>query len=180
MSASKRTKRRAWKPVFRNDGCVEIPLTRGKRAIIDRADLTLAQSGVWHAHQVTRKGRVNWYAVARFGRKLVRLHRLLLNAPEHMDIDHANGNGLDNRRSNLRLCTKTQNRANQHTISGKSRFRGVWFNIVRKKWCAMIAKTGRRYNLGYFDTEEEAARAYDRKAIELYGEFAAPNFPISA
>lgn len=98
-----------------------------------------------------------------------------------MMIDHKNGNGLDNRRSNLRFCTNAQNQHNQRkwgSRSGKplsSRYKGVSWHR-RGHWRAKIQAQGKRRYLGQFQSEEAAARAYDRAARELHGEFAVLNF----
>jgi hypothetical protein len=100
------------------------------------------------------------------------MHRLIMQAPKGMVVDHINGNGLDNRRCNLRLCTPAQNRRNRHKhAGGRSRFLGV--SPCGDKWNARVAG---RY-LGLFDDEVEAAKARDRKARQLYGEHAWLNFP---
>jgi len=91
-------------------------------------------------------------------------------------VDHRNGNGLDNRRANLRPATKSQNGANRLiAASNKSGFKGV--DLKKGRWRAQIKVVGSKIHLGYFDLAEEAARAYDMAAIEAFGEFATLNFP---
>ena len=90
-------------------------------------------------------------------------------------VDHINQDPLDNRRQNLRLATRSQNAANLGPYANNtSGYKGVDFN--RGKWRARITQDGVRYFLGTFDTAEDAARAYDQKALELFGEFASLNF----
>jgi HNH endonuclease/AP2 domain len=104
----------------------------------------------------------------------IRMHRLILGVLDQpdIDVDHIDGNGLNNKRSNLRLATKSQNLANQKIrTDGISRFKGV--SQKGKYWKAKCKNIW----LGSFKTEEEAAKAYDKKAKELYGEFARLNFP---
>lgn len=123
------------------------------------------------------------YAQTRFkqGNKLTGylMHRLILKVPVgHPDqVDHINGNTLDNREENLRRVTQSQNKANRCSKRGKSKFKGVVWDKQVSKWKSSIGKDHKHINIGRFQTEEEAARAYDKKAIELYGEYAKLNFP---
>ena len=106
------------------------------------------------------------------------MHRAILNAPKGLLVDHIDGNGLNNRKSNLRLCTFAQNAHNSRPRrNSSSRYKGVCWHKLKKKWTVSIYKGGKRTYLGYYDDEIEAALAYDRKAEELFGEFAYLNFP---
>lgn len=107
------------------------------------------------------------------------LHREVTGAKRGEIVDHINGDGLDNRRGNLRLATVGQNRANSRKIKiGHSKYKGV---TVRKGfWNGVIRYGGKTHHLGTFATEEDAARAYDKRAFELHGEFAKLNFPDGA
>jgi len=112
------------------------------------------------------------------------LHRLIMNTPKGMQTDHINGDPLDNRKENLRICTVAENAWNRGASkNNKSGFKGVkrcggsWYEGTIK-WMASINFEGKRMHLGVYDIPEEAARAYDAKAIELHGEFAQTNFPI--
>lgn len=116
----------------------------------------------------------NGYAVARDkkSRKVIYMHRLLLNNPAGI-VDHTNGDKLDNRRSNLRTCTNAQNSRNQKIRSNNtSGFKGVSKNGGRDKWEAYIRTNYKRKFLGYYDTPEEASKAYKNAALELHKEFA--------
>lgn len=109
------------------------------------------------------------------------LHRELLgvqHAGRSVEVDHVNGNKLDNRRENIRLCQRGLNNANRRKLrDGKqSKFRGVTWAKDKQRWQAQIGFRGKNIMLGRFKTEEEAARAYDKEARKLYGEFARPNF----
>jgi len=104
------------------------------------------------------------------------MHRAILNAPPRMDVDHINGNGLNNTRENLRLCTRSQNMMNQRLKGGTSRFRGVSWLKGGAKWHAQVRANGKRLHLGLFTDETEAAMAYDAAARELFGDFARLNF----
>ncbi len=105
------------------------------------------------------------------------MYRLIMNAPKGMVVDHYDGNGLNNCRANLRICTRQQNAYNSRRSGGTSQFKGVHFEKATGKWRATITLKGEHFDLGLYDDEVEAARAYDRKAIELFGEFAYLNFP---
>ena len=105
------------------------------------------------------------------------LHRLLL--PNSKEVDHEDMNGLNNTRKNLRECTKSQNGMNKKKYKNNtSGYKCVYFNKKRKKYEAYIVKNKKKKHIGYFDTAIKAAKAYDKKAIELFGKFNNLNFPI--
>lgn len=153
-----------------------ISLSKGKFAIISECDYELVSQIEWHAK---RDGR-RYYACGWVGphesRKLVKLHRFILNPPDDMEVDHINGNGLDCRRENMRVCTKTQNMRNRRKFKGVSRYKGVDWYGRSNKWRARIRVNGKLLHLGYFEEESAAARAYDLAAIEHFGRFANLNF----
>jgi hypothetical protein len=94
-----------------------------------------------------------------------------------VEVDHRNGDGLDNRRCNLRLCTRAQNCQSMKIAPGKaSLFRGVTWHAASNSWRARISLVGKRLHLGLFSEERAAAKAYDDAAKELHGEFAILNF----
>lgn len=143
-------------------------------AEIDDEDFGLA-SLQWSLVQRRNKQ----YACARIGGRRVYLHRYLMGEPPGMVVDHhPDPNGLNCRRSNLRVCTRSQNMGNakKHDDS-KSRYKGVYFEESSGKHIAQICVQGQRIKIGRFDSAEDAARAYDIKATELFGEFAKLNFP---
>lgn len=146
---------------------------QGRRMLVDADDFQFVSSSRWNLHR-SKCGRL----YAQNGRGL--LARLLLDAPEGMHVDHKNGNTLDNRRCNLRVCTHSENQWNRKRSHGATKLKGVTRisdpRAVRK-WRATIQKHGRRTTLGMFYTALEAAFAYDSAAVELFGEFASPNFP---
>lgn len=117
------------------------------------------------------------------GYRRVYLHRRVLKAPSGLEVDHRNRNKLDNRRANLRLATGTQNKRNagpRRTYAGKptnSPYKGVFLHRQSGRWNARIRHSGRQHSLGYFDDQVDAARAYDKAALEHHGEFACINFP---
>lgn len=152
----------------------EIKLTKGQVALIDAADYEFASQFKWHA--LPSHGR--FYAARRISvggvRRVLRLHRVLVDAPDDMLVDHKNGDSLDNRRDNLRICTASENSVNWHRRSAKKScaFRGV----SRHSATRWRVKLDNRH-LGLFADQTEAARAYDREALRVHGEFAITNFP---
>lgn len=153
----------------------EIVLADGSVALIDNQDFHWLSQRNWYRN-------ASGYAVCdlwgRRGGMKVLMHRLILLAPDTATVDHANGNILDNRRSNLRLATMGQQNANRAKTFGKSRFKGVYRRRDGLKWCAQAKPHGGKMTyLGSFEDEIEAARAYDTAALQFFGEFARLNFP---
>jgi len=141
--------------------------------ILDEEDLLSVSPFKWNA---AKRGRLA-YAYAYIGNHVqIWMHRVLTNAPKGMVVDHINGNGLDNRRSNLRVCEHRQNIAFGRSFTGLSRFKGVTWDKNRSKWIAQIKINYKHKMLGRFDNEEDAARAYDLAALAAWGEYAKPNF----
>jgi len=100
-----------------------------------------------------------------------------MDTPGNMDVDHANGNGLDNRRSNLRLCTTSENIQNQRPRkSGTSKYKGVGWFVRDSNWRVRIKVGDKQIHIGYFADEVEAAKAYDKMARQHFGAFARTNF----
>lgn len=98
------------------------------------------------------------------------VHRIVMDAPNHLQVDHINGNRLDCRKENLRLCTDKGNSKNKGAFSGK--YKGVHFNKQIKRWVAQITKNYKCQHIGCFKTEEEAALAYNKMAKKLHGKYA--------
>jgi hypothetical protein len=152
----------------------KIELSKGYEALVDDADFdNVSAARPWHA--VVDETRV--YArksIVRNGRwESIRLHTFITG---WAFIDHINGNGLDNRRENLRPCTAAQNAANRALRrDARTGFKGV--RAKGGKWLARIQASGVRRHLGSFETPEDAAKAYDAAAIESFGQFARLNFP---
>jgi len=106
------------------------------------------------------------------------MHRSILNVPDSLVVDHINGNGLDNRKANLRPATRSQNACNIPKYKpSRSKYKGLTWHKARRKWNARIRKNGKTYSLGYFDSQIPAAKAYDTAAKKLHKNFAKLNFP---
>ncbi len=147
-----------------------IPLGDGLYAYVDAADYDWLSRWTWSS--------VNGYAARNEKGKIVYMHRQILQAPPGKIVDHFNHNKLDDTRPNLRLCLRHENQRNQRKKRGSlSKYKGVGYSKDRHKWYAQIKIMGKDIWLGYYKDEIEAARAYDRKAVELFGEFANLNFP---
>lgn len=151
----------------------EIPLTQGFVALVDDEDYEFLSQWSW-CYKITKKGGYACRGTRIGGKpKMYYMHRTIMDEPA-CQVDHRNGNKLDNRRSNLRLATSEQNRQNQPKRSDNtSGFKGVSYDKNRGRWKATV----RGRLIGRFATAEEAARVCDREARLLYGEFAVLNFP---
>jgi hypothetical protein len=145
--------------------------------LIDAEDLALVSMFSWY---VTDKDKWKYvHKAPTEGNPFRSMHRLIMDAPDDKHVDHINGNGLDNRRSNLRLVTNQQNRWNQDSHRGSSsKYKGVFFEKRRERWRAEIRFDHRRVKLGDFPNEIEAAKAYDKIAWLCFGEYARTNFPL--
>ena len=154
----------------------EIPLTQGKLAIVDDEDYVWLSQFNWHAvgNYAVRRVRLN-PPINGLRQGVQFMHRVIMEAPHGVLIDHRNRNPLDNRRCNLRFATVSQNLMNMRKADAKrSRYKGVAYG--KEGWQSQIMKDGQSRWLGYFASEIEAARAYDAAARELFGEFAFLNF----
>ena len=156
------------------EGAKLIPLTRGKFAIVDAEDYESLDRYKWHAN----KGSRTYYARSRKNGKMIRMHRVITNAPKGLVVDHINHNGADNRKKNLRICTYAENSHNRRCgRRGSSKYKGVSRCKKKELFLACIRCDGKHYHLGRFKSEIAAAKAYDKKARELFGQFAYLNFP---
>jgi len=156
------------------EGAKLILLTQGKVALVDASDNEELIKYKWCAI----KGESTYYAVRRDGRKTVKMHREIMNAPAGLVVDHREHNGLDNRKSKLRICTRAENTRNQLLHKrGSTGYKGVSRHKTQKIFHANIGYNCKRIWLGRFKNAKDAAKAYDKKAIELHGEFACLNFP---
>jgi hypothetical protein len=157
-----------------------VPLSRGLTAVIDASDAALVAPFNWYA-SVRRRGDGSIrtaYAVRteRNGSKTIQMHREIVRPADGLYPDHVNGDGLDNRRANLRLATSGQNSLNRRNrYDCTSGAKGVCRHKATGKWRAQIMSDGKYYHLGLFDSVEEASAAYVNASKSLHGEFGRVN-----
>ena len=156
-----------------------IRLKNGEETMVDDMDYGWLNQFKWrvlnrtkkqHSPYVVRGKRINGKYI------LFYMHRVIMN-PGSLCTDHIDGDGFNNQRENLRICTHTQNGMNQTIKGGTSQYKGVYYNKNAKKWQSGIRKDRKTFYLGYFHDEAEAAKAYDEAAKELFGQYAKLNFP---
>ena len=157
----------------------KIKLTQGKYALIDDKDFDNLSTMSWQVHKLGN----NYYAYhcsnIKGKTKNIKMHRYLLNYPTGMDIDHINGNGLDNRRENLRICTRSENLRNSKLRNNNtSGYKGVSWSKMRKKWIVQIRFDNKSKCLGFYSDKIRAAHIYDLVSLDYYGDYARTNFPI--
>ena len=156
----------------------EIPLTQGKCALVDDEDYDFISQWKWWVHL----NRHTSYAVRRVGgrseSKTIWMHRLILKSPDQLLVDHIDGNGLNNQKSNLRFASQAQNLRNTGKRSAYKKYKGT--SLKRDRWEARICFNNQKFYLGSFESEEEAAEAYDKAAMDFFGEFAYLNFPLTS
>ena len=145
-----------------------IPLTQGRFAIVDAEDYEWLSKWKWSYGYGGYAGRGIQYGV-------IYMHRLILGTPAGSHTDHINGNGLDNRKSNLRICTHHENMRNRSKQKGSSKYKGVYWERKREKWIAQIKINNKNIHLGSFKKEYDASVAYDLAAIKYHGIFAKVN-----
>ena len=150
-----------------------IPLTQGKFALVDDDMYDYLNQWKWNFN-----GRYVCRSVGKWNhRTKIRMHHEVLNAPAGMEIDHIDGDALDNRRDKLRICTPLQNKYNRRKpVTNSSGYKGVTMKHLSKKWTAEIKVNQKKIYLGSFSDIQDAARAYDDAAKKYFGEFASLNF----
>lgn len=155
----------------------QIPLTQAKSALVDDEDYNALMQFKWYV----ACNKKTFYAARHLRGGTHFMHRQIMGLipGDKRTIDHRDGNQLNNQKSNLRFCTQRQNCRNQKPRKGcSSRYKGVSWEAGCGKWRAIIKNQNKPQDVGYFKNEIDAARAYDQKAKELFGEFAWLNFPL--
>ena len=160
-----------------NEAVRRIPLTCGQFALVDAEDYYKLAKFQWYANGPTK---TKFYAIRKCDGKSVKMHRVIMNAPDHLFVDHIDHNGLNNCKTNLRLCTHAQNSCNKPSRNRASRYKGISRDKRDKKWTARVHAANKTHHIGTFATEIDAAKAYDKKASQLHGQFACLNFPSAA
>lgn len=158
-----------------DDGTINIGLSCGGLCVVDREDLDIVSEYPWYRSRTS-----NQVYTKNSKQGLVSMSRLIMGVTDDLSVlvDHKDRDPLNNTRKNLRLCTSSQNNCNKRALAKSSSvYKGVSIDKVNNKWRSQITLYGKNYNLGRFDCEIEAAKAYDAKAKELHGEFAYLNFP---
>ena len=157
----------------------EIQLTRGMVAMVDDEDFEYLNEFKWCAAKMDSSIYAIRPTIKNGKKSTISMHRCIISEIDNVFIDHINGNGLNNQRSNLRRCNDQQNQRNRRPNKGTSSdFKGV--RVIKsktKKYTSRIKVSGITIHIGNFYSEIEAAKAYDIKAKELFGEFAWLNFP---
>lgn len=149
-----------------------VPLTQGYEAVIDPADVAQVASFNWCA--LIKPRAVYAVRIDRSGPKqrTVRMHRAIMDAPDGLEVDHRDGDGLNNRRGNLRLATKSQNQCNARSRkNSSSNLKGVTWHKASGRWQSRIKLGAKERYLGLYDTPDAAHAAYAQASTELHGEF---------
>lgn len=160
-------------PFFDPDSdCWKVPLPHGEYSVIDEIDVAIVRKYLWSK-------TVSGYAQGANGSGLPQLmHRVIMSPPKGVEVDHINGDKLDNRRQNLRLCSNAENQRNTSARREcTSSYKGVNFDKASGRWRARIGINRKTIHIGRYTSEIEAAHAYDNAARKAFGEFARLNFP---
>lgn len=154
----------------------QIKLTQNKVAIVDDANFEWLNQWKWQYDLGYARRSVNMGKFENGKQHIthISMHRLIMDEPENMEIDHKNGDGLDNRRSNLRICTRAQNQQNRKIHKNKE-FKGVNWHKRVGRWAVAIRVNKKLIHIGYYSDRHVAAKAYDEAAKKHFGEFARTN-----
>lgn len=154
-----------------------IPLTQDRNAIVDAIDYDFLMQWNWHTHKKSYGEK--YYAARSLSGDILMMHNVILPVRRGLEVDHIDGDGLNNRKNNLRPATHSQNQKNRKKQKSKSGFKGISLDkrYTNKKWRVYINSNGKRINCGGYATQEDAARIYDEAAKKYHGDFAALNFP---
>ncbi len=148
---------------------------KGKYALVDNDDFEKFNQYSWYLSTTGYAIRGKWNKIKKQN-DIIHLHKKILITPKNMEVDHINGNRIDNRKNNLRICTHKQNIANQKLQKrSKSGYKGVSYYKNYDKWEAYVCTDNKKYRIGYFSIKKEAALAYNKKAKELFGKYACLN-----
>lgn len=155
----------------------KLNLSKNKQAIIDDEDFIVLSKFIWTYEKSGRSEYASRFIGTPPNRKKIYLHRQILGAKTGQCVDHKNGDGLDNRRTNLRISTKAQNQMNQRKQKNRSsKYIGVSFDKSRNKWVSYYSINKKRFVIGRFENEIDAALARDEKVKKEFKEFASLNF----
>jgi len=157
-----------------------ISLTQNQHTLVDDEDFDkLVQMGSWYARYelCTKSYYAQRHTPMKNGKRTtISMHRVIMNTPSDMQTDHINHNTLDNRKQNLRVCTRAENQHNTKLRKNtSSKYKGVSWDKIHRKWKAQIQINEKRISIGYFKSEMQTAKAYNKRAKELFGEFALLN-----
>ena len=156
----------------------QIPLTQGKYAIVDDEDYDrLMAMGKWHFNGIYAAKSITYRKpCGSMSSRTIIMHRFISKAPKGLEVDHEDGNGLNNQKQNIRVCTTSQNQKNRgKQANNTSGFKGVTWNKRVGRWYAQIQNNKKQISIGLFDCPIEAAKAYNAAAIKYHGEFAKIN-----
>lgn len=156
----------------------KIKLSNGQNSLVDDEDFETLSKFKWSTQSKGYVCRVKHVKLGRksYASKMILMHREILNPDAGLQVDHINGDKLDNRRENLRICSNSQNHMNIKKYKNKSSiFKGVYYDKSRDRWAADIKLNKKKIRLGRHDSEIAAALAYNSAARELFGEFALLN-----
>lgn len=156
----------------------EIQLSGGGVALVDSSDYEFLTQWKWFYLNKTYAGRTKHIEMVdgKPKRMTVKMHNVLMPPPEGYEVDHINGNGLDNRKENLRIVRHQQNMWNRKAVTGsKSKYKGVDWYAASGSWRAYIKIDGKQKHLGCYKQEDDAARAYNKAALALHGQYARLN-----